>query len=83
MAWIEQLLAISRNAFLESIRQPVALVMLVIGTLFIVLSNPFASFTMQDDQHMFIDIGLSTIFTCGAILAAFLSAGVEIGRAHV
>jgi hypothetical protein len=76
MAWIEQLLAISRNTFLESIRQPVALVMLVIGTLFIVLSNPFASFTMQDDQHMFIDIGLSTIFTCGAILAAFLAAGV-------
>ncbi len=76
MAWIEQLLAITRNTFLESIRQPVALVMLVIGTLFIVLSNPFASFTMQDDQHMFIDIGLSTIFTCGAILAAFLASGV-------
>ena len=76
MAWIEQLLAIARNTFLESIRQPVALVMLVIGTLLIILSNPFAAFTMQDDQHMFIDIGLSTIFTCGAILAAFLSAGV-------
>lgn len=76
MAWIEQFLAITRNAFLECIRQPVALVMLVIGTLLIVLSNPFASFTMQDDQHMFIDIALSTIFTCGAILAAFLSAGV-------
>jgi len=76
MAWIEQLLAITRNTFLESIRQPVALVMLVIGTLLIVLSNPFASFTMQDDQHMFVDIGLSTIFTCGAILAAFLASGV-------
>jgi hypothetical protein len=76
MAWLEQFFAIARNTFLECIRQPVALVMIVVGTLLIVLSNPFAAFTMQDDQRMFIDIGLSTIFTCGAILAAFLAAGV-------
>jgi ABC-2 type transport system permease protein len=76
MAWIEQFLAIARNTFLECIRQPVALVMIVVGTLLIVLSNPFAAFTMQDDQRMFIDIGLSTIFTCGAVLAAFLATGV-------
>ena len=76
MAWIEQFLAIARNTFLECIRQPVALVMIVVGTLLIVLSNPFSAFTMQDDQRMFIDIGLSTIFTCGAVLAAFLATGV-------
>lgn len=76
MAWIEQFLAIARNTFLECIRQPVALVMIVVGTLLIVLSNPFAAFTMQDDQRMYIDIGLSTIFTCGAVLAAFLATGV-------
>jgi len=76
MAWIEQLLAICRNTFLECIRQPVALVALVVGTLFIILSNPFAAFTMQDDQQMYVDIGLSTIFMCGAILAAFLATGV-------
>jgi ABC-2 type transport system permease protein len=76
MAWIEQFLAIGRNTFLECIRQPVALVALVVGLLLIVLSNPFAAFTMQDDQQMYIDIGMSTIFTCGAILAAFLATGV-------
>jgi membrane associated rhomboid family serine protease len=41
MAWIEQLLAICRNTFLECIRQPVALVALVIGLLLIVLSAMF------------------------------------------
>jgi hypothetical protein len=76
MAWIEQLFAICRNTFLECIRQPVALVAIVVGLLFIVLSNPFAAFTMQDDQQMYVDIGMSTIFTCGAILAAFLATGV-------
>ena len=76
MAWIEQLIAICRNTFLECIRQPVALVALVVGLLLIVLSNPFAAFTMQDDQQMYVDIGMSTIFVCGAILAAFLATGV-------
>ncbi len=76
MAWLEQLFAVAWNTFQECIRQPVALVGVVIGTLFIIVSNPFSAFTMQDDQQMYVDIGMSTIFTCGAILAAFLATGV-------
>lgn len=71
-----QLLAIARNTFFESIRQPVVLVLLTVATLLIVLSNPFAAFTMQDDQRMFVDIGLSTVFICGTLLAAFLATNV-------
>ncbi|MFO0874803.1 MAG: ABC-2 transporter permease [Phycisphaerales bacterium] len=71
-----QLLAIARNTFYESIRQPVVLVVLTVATLLIVLSNPFAAFTMQDDQRMFVDIGLSTVFICGTLLAAFLATNV-------
>jgi hypothetical protein len=71
-----QILAISRNTFFESIRQPVVLVVFVVATLLIVLSNPFAAFTMQDDQRMFIDLGLSTIFICGTLLAAFIATNV-------
>ena len=71
-----QTLAIARNTFAESIRQPIVLVMLVIATLLIVLSNPFAAFTMQDDQRMFIDIGLSTVFMSSILLAAFIATNV-------
>jgi len=71
-----QILAISRNTFFESIRQPVVLVVFVVAMLLIVLSNPFAAFTMQDDQRMFIDLGLSTIFICGTLLAAFIATNV-------
>ncbi len=76
MATLEQLLAIARNTFFESIRQPVLLVVLLVAGLLVVLSNPFSAYTLEDDQRMFVDIGLSTIFMGGAILAAFVATNV-------
>ncbi len=76
MATLEQLLAIARNTFFESIRQPVLLVVLLVAGLLVVLSNPFAAYTLEDDQRMYVDIGLSTIFIGGAVLAAFVATNV-------
>jgi hypothetical protein len=76
MATFEQLLAIARNTFFESIRQPVLLVVLVVCTILVVLSNPFSAYTLTDDNKMFVDIGLSTIFIGGAILSAFIASNV-------
>jgi hypothetical protein len=71
-----QTLAIVRNTFFESIRQPIALVLLVVATLALVFSNLLAGFTMEDDQRMMTDLGLSTVFICGALLAAFVATSV-------
>ena len=71
-----QTLAIVRNTFFESIRQPVMLVILLAATMGLVLSNSLAGFTMDDDQKMMIDMGLSTVFLCGALLAAFIATNV-------
>ena len=76
MATLEQLLAIARNTFFESIRQPVLLVVLVVAGILVVLSNPFSAYTLEDDNRMFVDIGLSTIFVGGAVLAAFVATNV-------
>jgi ABC-type transport system involved in multi-copper enzyme maturation permease subunit len=73
MTFLEQLWAIARNTFRECVRQPVVLVVLTAGVLLIVLSIPFSGFTLMDDQRMFVDIALSTIFVAGTILAAFLA----------
>ncbi len=73
---LEQLLAIIRNTFFESIRQPIMLVILIIATIALILCNPLAAFTMSDDQRMLIDMGLATVFLCGALLAAFLATNV-------
>lgn len=73
MMTLEQLAAIARNTFYECVRQPIVLVVLIAGTLLIVMSIPFSAYTLMDDQRMFVDIALSTIFICGTVLASFLA----------
>ncbi len=77
---MQQLFTIARNTFLESIRQPVYLVLLFVGTLLLLLLNPqFAAFTLEHgrgDNKMLIDMGYSTLFLCCIFLAAFTAAGV-------
>jgi ABC-2 type transport system permease protein len=78
-SFFEQFSAIARNTFLESIRQPIVLVVAVAATLLVVLCNPFSAWTMSDDQRMFIDLGLATVFLATAILSAFIATNV-LGR---
>ncbi|MEE2908243.1 MAG: hypothetical protein VX527_10500 [Planctomycetota bacterium] len=75
----QQLLAIIRNTFFESVRQPVVLVVLVGASLLIILSNPLSAFTMDENQRMLIDIGLATIFMAAALLSGFIATSV-LGR---
>jgi len=70
------ILAIARNAFLESIRQPVFAVLLIVGILAMVLNVNLAAFTLEDDNKLLIDLGLSTLFLAGLLLAAFTATGV-------
>jgi ABC-2 type transport system permease protein len=75
----QQIFAIIRNTFLESIRQPIMLVVLMVATIALILSNPLSAFTMADDQRMYIDLGLATVFLAGALLSAFIATNV-LGR---
>jgi ABC-2 type transport system permease protein len=76
LAFSSRIRSIARNTFFESIRQPIVLVVLVAATILLILSNPLSAFTMEDDQRMMIDIGMATVFLCGALLAAFVATGV-------
>lgn len=64
------MLTIARNAFLESIRQPVFSVLVLAGMLALVLNVSLAAFTLDDDNKILVDLGLSTLFICGLLLAA-------------
>src|SRR5688572_27041318 len=72
----EQTLAIVRNTFLESVRQPIMLVVLFAATIALIMCIPLSAFTMEDDQRMLIDIGLATVFLCGTLLSAFIATNV-------
>lgn len=67
---------IARNTFTESIRQPIFVVLLtgVIGLLVINLS--MAKLTLEDNNRLMIDVGLSTCLVAGMLLAAFTASGV-------
>jgi len=71
-----QLYAVSKNAFLESIRQPIFPVLLLVGCLMLVLNPPLCAYTFDDDNKLLFDIGLSIILMLGIMLSAFTAAGV-------
>ncbi|NCY03513.1 MAG: hypothetical protein EBX36_11555, partial [Planctomycetia bacterium] len=70
------LLTIARNAFLESIRQPIHTVIICGAVLALVLNVNLAGFTLEDDTKLLVDLGLSTLFLAGLLLAAFTATGV-------
>ena len=62
---------IARNAFLESIRQPVHAVLVCAALLALLLNVNVAAYTLEDDNKLLVDLGLSTLFLTGMLLAAF------------
>lgn len=69
-------LALARNTFLESIRQPVHAVLICIGLLALLLNVNVAGYTLEDDNKLLVDLGLSTLFLTGLLMAAFTATGV-------
>ncbi len=78
-------LAIARNAFVESIRQPVFLGLVVLSGVLQVFNTWATGFSMAyrntpgevtGDNKLLFDIGLATVFVCGLLIAAFTSTSV-------
>jgi len=67
-------LPIAANAFRESIRQPVHAVLIVVGLLALLLNVNVAAYTLEDDNKLLVDMGLSTLLVIGMLLAAFTAA---------
>jgi ABC-type transport system involved in multi-copper enzyme maturation permease subunit len=74
-------LAIARNTFIESIRQSVFFVIVMLSGLLQLLSTWGTGFSMDRtttaevsaDNKLLFDIGLATVFVCGMLLAAFVA----------
>ncbi len=72
----QQLVNIAHNTFTESIRQPIFVVLVLLGSLALVLNPQLAAYTMEDDNKLLIDMGLSMIACTCLFLAAFTATGV-------
>ncbi len=67
---------IALNTFVETIRQPIYGVILAVTAAMLVLNVSLAAFTLDDDDKLALDLGLSTLLLSGLFLAAFSAAGV-------
>jgi hypothetical protein len=73
---ISKILAISGNTFLETIRQPVYGIVLILTGLMMYMNIALAAFTLENDNLLLRDLGLSTLLISGLFLAAFCASGV-------
>ena len=67
---------IARNTFTESVRQPVFVVLLLGTILLLALGPAICANTLDDDNKLLMDVGLSTLVLAGLLLAAFSATGV-------
>lgn len=79
-----QTLTIARTTFIEAVRQPVLLLMVLLSGVLQVFNTWSTGFAMGmeetsevvGDNKLLLDVGLATIFVLGAVLAGFLATAV-------
>lgn len=71
--------AITKNAFIEIIRQPVYGILLLAGLALTGLSPAITMFSMASDETLMVDMGLATLFLLGLVVAV-LSATQVVSR---
>jgi len=81
---IAQTLTIARNAFVESIRQPIVPILILVSGITQILNTAMTGFSMgmtessevTSDNKLLFDIGISAVFGFGIVLAAFIATSV-------
>lgn len=68
---LNKLFSIAKNTFTETIRQPIYAVILVIALLAIFISPSLTMYTLDDDNKLLRELGLSTLFLAGLFIAIF------------
>ncbi len=81
---ILQTSTIARNTFVESVRQPIFFIVLILAGMLQVFTTWSTAYSMgyttsaevSKDNKLLLDIGLATIFVAGMLLAAFVATAV-------
>ncbi|MCC6425258.1 MAG: ABC transporter permease [Phycisphaerales bacterium] len=81
---LQQILPIARNAFVESLRQPIFLLLILLSGVLQVFNTWNTGYSMgytesgevSGDNKLLLDIGMSTVFVAATLLAAFIATSV-------
>lgn len=71
-----QFIAIAKNSYLQAVRQPVYGIVVVVTLAGLALAPSLTGWTLDDDNKMLRDIGLSTLLVQGLVLACFCASNV-------
>ncbi len=79
-----QLFAIARNTFIESLRQPIFFVLVMVAGIMQVFNTLLSAYSMgyteqtevSADNKLLLDMGLATVMVCATLLAAFVATSV-------
>jgi ABC-type transport system involved in multi-copper enzyme maturation permease subunit len=72
---MDKLLTIAKNTFTETLRQPIYGVIVGIALFLYLLSPSLTMYTMDDDNKLLREIGLSTLFLTSLFIAIFAASG--------
>jgi ABC-2 type transport system permease protein len=70
-----KLLAIAKNTFTETIRQPVYAIIITAALFLFFISPSISMYTMSDDNKLLRELGLSTLFIASLFIAIFSASG--------
>ncbi|MFA5554584.1 MAG: ABC-2 transporter permease [Phycisphaerae bacterium] len=70
-----KLLTIIRNTFTETIRQPVYGVIIAAALLLLAIGPHLTMYTMEDDNKLLREVGLSTLFLASLFISIFAASG--------
>ncbi len=70
-----RLLAISKNTFVETLRQPIYAVIIIFSLLLMFLAPAVSMYTLDEDIMLLRELGLSTLFLAGLFISVFASTG--------
>ena len=70
-----RLFTIAKNTFIEILRQPIYLVILIVAMLMFFISPSITMYTMSDDNKLLREVGLSTLFITSLFIAIFAASG--------
>jgi ABC-type transport system involved in multi-copper enzyme maturation permease subunit len=70
-----RLLTISKNTFIETLRQPIYAVIIIFSLLLMLLAPAISMYTLDEDIKLLRELGLSTLFLAGLFISVFAATG--------
>ena len=72
---MKKLYILTKNTFKETIRQPIYAIIIIIALLLLSLSPSITMYTLDEDNKLLRELGLSTLFLAGLFIAIFSASG--------